>query len=100
MTEPKEAPALTRLGHYLKTLRRARGLTQHELLVRLGNVGLSQSRVSRLEGGAYHPRAGHLEAILRALEASEHDATAVRRLSVQAVRPEGWAWVGGHGWEG
>ena len=74
------------MGRLLQTLRHARGLTQAELVDKLGGpvVGVTQPVISRIEAGQFHPFAGQLELLLRALEATEHDARNVRALCARA----------------
>ena len=75
------------LGGYIRTLRYARGLTQAQLVERLGGVvGVEQPQISQIEADRYHPFAGQLELILRALEASEADARAIRAICAREYR--------------
>lgn len=90
MPEDDRPAGSTDMGQYMKTLRRARGLSQTQLVERLDNrgevVGMAQSTISRIEAGQFHPFAGQLELMLRALEATEMDARNVRALCARDYR--------------
>ena len=80
-----ETPSRT-LGGLVRILRASRGLSQVELSDRLWHVErMSQSEISRIATDLRLPDAGQLEALLRALEASEPDARRARDLALAVV---------------
>lgn len=60
------------LGHWLRTKREARGLTQNQLAQRMG-LGMSTT-VSRWERGANDPSLEQFAQLCRSLEASADEA--------------------------
>ncbi len=67
---PRPRPAREQIGKALRSLRRARGLTESEVAVRMGKRPSSARQISRWELGQNAPGADQLLALLVALDMS------------------------------
>lgn len=56
------------VGAQLRTIRKARGLTQEELAEKTGKIGVSKSRISDIERGEANITLETLEMLMNALE--------------------------------
>lgn len=61
------------VGAQLRTIRKARGLTQEELAEKTGKIGVGKSRISDIERGEANITLETLEMLMNALEIHPND---------------------------
>ncbi|MFJ7973427.1 helix-turn-helix domain-containing protein [Psychrobacillus sp. NPDC096389] len=69
------------VGAQLRTIRKARGLTQEELAEKTGKIGVSKSRISDIERGEANITLETLEMLMNALEIHPNELFNFQRLA-------------------